>query len=132
MSAHRFRLEVAGQVVVGLAFTSEDELEDFLLGRGGLGESVAQAPPARSEPDEPRGRGRPSHAAVIAAAVAALGAKLGGRQSLAQRTNFVLEQLAETREASEIPGRSTVERYLSSLQKSPQKSKRARISRKGG
>lgn len=143
MTANRFRLEVAGQVVVGLAFGSEGELEEFLADRGrgllAMGSEQDGGITSQIEADEqqPR-RGRPSFHGVIAAAVEILGDKLNGH-CLADRARCVLRLLAKTCEPSEIPKTGTVRAYLAahpvakkSVDKSVKKSKRAMVGRTGG
>ncbi len=81
-----------------------------------LGSVIAQEitrPMPPDQGDEPRPRGRPSKAAVIAAAVSALGEELGDAPSLADRGRRVLRYLKDSMtDPEDIPRRSTVESYL--------------------
>lgn len=136
MTLHRFKLELAGQTVYGLAFETEAELEQFCASRGGL--QVAQpAAPADPPTAEPRARGRPSFDSMIAAAVKEL--ELDDRESLPVRARQVLQHLALAHGSEDIPCRRTVTRYLTaqpigqkSGQNHGQNSRRARIRRTGG
>ena len=110
MTARRFpfRLEIAGQVLVGEA-AIEGELEE-LVGRDQVAEPVTPTPIAA---DEPRGPGRPSHASAITAAMRALGKRLDPRRSRAVRARQVAKYIAGTSiEGSAIPSVRTVEDFL--------------------
>ncbi|MGH7091662.1 MAG: hypothetical protein ACREFQ_22450 [Stellaceae bacterium] len=111
MSARRFRIEMGGEVRVGLLFRTEAELEEFLLlGRGGL--ALAAEPHRQAEaPDEPRRAGRPSKDPIIAAAVERLGPRLL-KTELANRVRAVLRDIAAHFGPDEIPDARTVRRYL--------------------
>lgn len=145
MSARRFKLEIDGCMFFCAAFESERDLDALLAGRlaisSGVNLSSAPGPagldwPPRIKPERPVGR--PSFDSVLADAVQAL--QLDPAQSLAERTRRVLRHLAETCEASEIPGTRTVERYLAeqqpvrqkSRQKSRQKPLSAKLATTGG
>jgi hypothetical protein len=110
-----FELRIAGQTVVGVL-----ETESELTGRHSTVSAVPRT--ALVEPAapiaEPRGPGRPSHAATIDAAVRELGARLDARLSLAARAHQVLKHIASTRiEASAIPSLRTVEDFLAIREK---------------
>jgi hypothetical protein len=131
---HRFRLEIAGQEVHGLAFDSEASLEAF-LGDRGIGLAVNTSTGRRHIPEEPRAAGRPSFDIMIAAAVTDLQVKSadrGDRSALALR---ILRHLAKTHSAEELPGTRAVTNYLRDNlagKKYGKNSKRARIRRIGG
>ena len=124
MSAHRFVVTIDGKVQHGLLFESENELEDFLLGRALVGVPGTSAPPPPSEPDEAR-QGRPSFDDLIAQAVASLGPKLAAYGSTAERARCVLRLLAATVEPADLPKRRTVETFLAETQKLTQKTRSA-------
>jgi len=69
--ARRFRLEMAGRVVVGLAFDGGDaEMEEWLCARE---VTIVDAPPSAPAPlAEPAGRGQPSAKAVVVEAFRSL------------------------------------------------------------
>lgn len=120
MSAHRFRLLIAGQVVVGLAFGSEAELAQFLAGRGIDLEASA---PAMST--EPRGRGRPSKDKLLETAVAAF--DLDTRHSNADQARQLRAHLEDAGlPPEELPSLRCVEQYLArrKLTKNPKRAKR--------
>src|SRR5690242_19636402 len=102
MTARRFRLEMAGVTAHGLAFDSEQELDDFLAARSiTIAEPfvtrpaiVSTAPPLAIE-SSPRPRGRPSVNAVIAEAVRALGQRLASSKSDAARARLVQQHIAK-------------------------------------
>ena len=134
MAAHRFRLELAGETVYGIAFPSESELEAFCAARG-----LETVRPVTSPANHPYERppGRPSFDSVIAAAVAEL--KLDNRASLSDRARLVLRYLAQSHAAENIPCRRTVTRYLIAQcagqrdgQNRGHKAGRARMRRSGG
>lgn len=114
MTAHRFRLELAGQTVYGLAFTSETDLDAFMAVRTTVGAAdlVDTRPPAPPPDPEPVHRGRPSFDALIAEAVQALDAELKPRLTLRERARRVLKYLAPRCAPPEMPSRDTVERHL--------------------
>ena len=130
MPAHRFTLMIAGETMYGIACSSEAELDAFLASKA----SLTTSPPTPAIPtpaiEEPRSPGRPSHDQRIAAAVQILGRQLRGLSST-ERARKVLRQIAETcEESSDIPGRSTVLRFLASQNsshKSSQKYPRGKI-----
>jgi hypothetical protein len=111
-SRFAFCLQIAGLSVRGVVETEGDgELQEQL---GGLDV------PRSTEPIDgaQRGPGRPSYAALLTEAVAALGARLDGRLSLAARAHQVLKHIASTRiEASAIPSLRTVEDFLAVREK---------------
>jgi hypothetical protein len=138
VTPRRFKLEIDGTEFFCAAFESAQALEAALTGQPqiGTGVDLTQAVPERVEADV-RSRGRPSFDDLIGEAVQAL--QLDPRATLADRVRRVLRHLAETCDASEIPGTRTVERYLAERpvrqkprQKSRQKSSRAKITRTGG
>ena len=134
MTAHRFRIQIGGRELHGLAFDSEAELERFIIGRGLALAAAAPAPSvaaAVAEPEPSRRRGRPGHAAAIAAAVRQLG-EAGRAGIIADRARLVLRALAEKSSGQDLPSVGTVRRFLSensavqnSIQNSVQKSNRA-------
>jgi hypothetical protein len=135
VAAHRFRLELAGQMVYGVAFATEAELEEF-LGSRGIALVQAQTPAAPIEAGHEPQRGRPSFGAVIAAAVAELDADIAGCDSLSARARLVLQHLAKSHAAEELPSTRCVTRYLSEQpigqkygNKYGRKSERAKIRR---
>lgn len=102
-SRYPFELRIAGETVIGVL-----ETESELGGRAAVVEPAAPIAMA-----EPRGPGRPSHAATIAAAVRELGARFDCRLSLAGRARQLLKHIASTGiEAWAIPSQRTVENFL--------------------
>jgi hypothetical protein len=124
MSAHRFLVEIDGEVLHGLLFATASDLEAFILGRALVGVPVARAPPQPSDPDEAR-QGRPSFDDLIAHAVASLGPRLAARGSIAERARCVLRFLAATVAPADLPRRRTVETFLAETQKLTQKTRSA-------
>jgi hypothetical protein len=114
VSARRFRLEVAGEVKVGLAFDSDVELEEFLAGRGLVGTVTEPASAARKQADaEPRPRGRPPFDDVIAAAVTTLGAEIDRVDTLRAAAGLVQRAIAAAGAAPDaVPSTKTIERFL--------------------
>lgn len=139
MPAHRFKLELAGQMIHGVAFATEAELEQF-CGARGL-EIASTTAPADPPANQPRPRGRPSFDSTIAAAVAELEPQLAGCGSnVSARARLVLRHLASNHAAEDLPKTGAVRAFLAeraavvknSAEKSANKSKRARIRRTGG
>jgi hypothetical protein len=123
MSAKRLRLEIAGELIVGLAFRNEAELERFLLDHCIFLDDLP--PPARAmhpasaaggnangDVDDGAGPGRPSFAAAIAAAVEHIGAALHQHGKLAARARLVLRVMAKNTAQDDLPSQRVVERYL--------------------
>jgi hypothetical protein len=139
MPAHRFKLELDGQTVYGLAFASEAELKQFCNARG-LEPTAQPAAPVDPLGDEQRPRGRPSYSAMLEAGVQALEPEIGSGDNLSARARVLLRYLAQSYAAEELPSTSTVRAFLAdraavaekSANKSANKSKRARIRRTGG
>ncbi|MHB8816559.1 MAG: hypothetical protein ACYDAE_25305 [Steroidobacteraceae bacterium] len=138
MTIRRFKLtfEDDGSEFFCAAFESQGAREQALARHAEI-QAAVEAPEQIGA--EPRPRGRPSYESLIASAVEDLGARLDQRASLAERVRRVLRHLAETCEASEIPGTRTVERYLAeqpvrqkARQKSRQNSARAKLATTGG
>jgi hypothetical protein len=134
VSAHRFKLELAGQTVYGLAFATEAELDQFCAARG-----PEVAAPADPPTHEPHRRGRPSFAVMLEAAAKTLRRKLSRCDSLSARARLVLRHLAQTLDAEDLPAASTVRAFLAErpiakkiAEKSAEKSERAKIHRIGG
>jgi hypothetical protein len=109
-----FKLEIAGQTVVGVLET-ESELapcglsvhgEQMRAPRTALVEPAAEAPIA-----EPQ-RGRPSFDSTIAEAAEALGAELDACRGPAERARCVLRHLTNTCDPASLPRRRTVEAFL--------------------
>src|ERR1700726_2425400 len=111
-----FVLQLAGLTLHGLVATEGDgELQEQL---GGLDV------PRSTEPIDgaQRGPGRPSYAALLTEAVAALGRRLDRRGSLAEQARQVLKHIAGTGiEASAVPSLRTAETFLSSRRNSREK-----------
>jgi hypothetical protein len=108
MSAHRFVVTIDGEVLHGLLFANEHELDEFLAGRPSAPEPTTQRQ-AQAPLATPR-RGRPSHAQAIDAAVRALGRRLNRRKPVAEQARRVLHHLAQTVDDPDmVPKRRTVE-----------------------
>lgn len=140
MTALRFKFEIGGETLHGLAFGSEAELDAFLACRDHV-ELSSHARAQISPPDdpEPRPPGRPSFDDVLSEAVKLLGDALDPRTSLSARARRLLRHLAETHTAEEIPSMSKARAFLAerpvarnSASKSARKPKRARIARTEG
>ena len=94
-----------------VAFESEAARE-LALGSA-IAHEMSRPMPSGSDCGEPRPRGRPSKDALIAAAVSALGDEVGEELPLAERRRRVLRYLAAAEtDPADIPGRTTVEKYL--------------------
>ena len=138
MSGRLFELVLDGEVRYCVAYASDAERCAALHGAGA--QSSRLVDPSASDPvsDSPaRPRGRPSFETVLAEAVQTL--QLDTKRPLAERARAVLRYLAETRDASEIPRRRTVENFLAaaparrnSRKKSRKKSDRAKLTQSGG
>lgn len=127
---HRFKLELAGQTVYGLAFATEAELDRFCADRG---LDLARPVPV----EDARPRGRPSFHAAISAAVAALHVELAGCDNAAARARLVQRHIARTApDAASVPSTHTIAIYLGkpvgkSFGKSLGKSRRRKIAAGG-
>jgi|HubBroStandDraft_1064217.scaffolds.fasta_scaffold325843_2 hypothetical protein len=122
-AAQRFQLQINGEVYVGLAFKSEADLDAFLFERCPVAEPTIPALAAQTEAAEPCRLGRPSHAALIAAAVRGLGTRLDWRQSRAARARLVAKYIAGMRiENSGIPALRTIEDHLVTHENAHEKS----------
>ena len=107
MAAHRFRFEMGGSIVYGLAFDSEEALEAFLGARGVVLVDGREQQP-RGEPQ--RRRGRPSFDELLAGAIDALGVELDRTDSLAAQARLVREHIEATGE--QPPSQRKVETFL--------------------
>jgi hypothetical protein len=130
MSAKRLRLEIAGELIVGLAFRNEAELERFLLNHCIFLDDVP--PPARAvpqvqvdrtpanadrnrdltAPEPPRRRGRPSMNRIIDEAVRELGDELDQHADQAPRARLVQRMIARTAPPESVPAVHTIELWL--------------------
>lgn len=111
MSARRFRLEIGGEVMIGLAFCSDAELDAFLAGRG-LGVDLAPRPSERMLADtDPGARGRPSYDDVIDAAVRAVAPSINGKASKTAIARSIRAHIAREGSA-DIPSERTVMRRI--------------------
>jgi hypothetical protein len=116
VSAHRFKIEISGTTMHGLAFGTEAELDEFMAGRG-TGE-LSAVPAARQEPvaplaviDEPRAQGRPSFNRIIGQAAKAV--TLNPSDTLTSRANQVLRHIAKSRPAdAALPSQRCVINFL--------------------
>jgi len=112
MTAHRFKLELAGRIMYGAAFETEAELEAFIAIRAvDLGGSAAV--PADPRGDEQRFRGRPSRNEEIAAAIDALDDELDRCGSIKSQARAVRTYLEQQGLDGDPPGLSTIETYIS-------------------
>ena len=109
MSGRLFELVLDGEVSYCVAYESEAERRAVLS--ADLAPHLhVMAPPHSVKESAAGARGRPSFGTILAAAVHAL--QLDRNLPLADRARAVLRHLAETRSASEIPSRRTVESFL--------------------
>ncbi len=114
MTVAPITLTIAGETIYGVAFSSEQERDAFLAGRGvPLDMPMATADRECKASGEPRPVGRPSFDSLIAEACATLGVQVwDARRPLAARARSVLRHLADLHDPKQIPGLATVKRYL--------------------
>jgi hypothetical protein len=112
MTAARFTLVIGGQTMHGVAFASEAALDAYIASHSHLtfAPDPPSTPPAIAVPLRPQGR--PSYAAMIAAAVKAIAPALDGLDGLSARARCVQRHLALTDPAQQMPARRTIEAYL--------------------
>ena len=131
MSGRPFELIIDGETRFCAAFETEAERRAALS--GDLAPLPHVMPPAQGvKKSAARARGRPSFDVMLAEAVETL--QLNPKHPLAERARAVLRHLAETRDASEIPSRRTVESFLAgspSRRNLREKSAGAKLTQKG-
>ena len=136
MNGRPFEIILDGEVSYCVAYESEAERRAVLSADLVAAPSVMPGAQGVKE-SAARARGRPSFDVMLTEAVETL--QLNPKQPLAERARAVLKHLAETRDASEIPRRRTVENFLAaaparrnSRKKSRKKSDRVKLAQSGG
>ena len=117
--ARRFRYQAAGELIVGLSFHSEAELDAWLSTYGAGGTVVilyesASAPVATGEPRDVRPVGRPSKDPAIDAAIDALASQAldPSTGTLAARARRVQDHMRALAGPDEVPSTVTISRRI--------------------